>query len=142
MHIAVGSDHGGVSLKALLVEHLQQLGHEVTDLGTHDHGSVDYPEYAHEVAHRVADGRADRGILVCGTGQGMAMSANMVAGVRAAVVSDAFSAKMAMAHNDARVLCLGERVVGAGLAVTLVDTWLATEFEGGRHSRRVSKIEA
>lgn len=142
MHIAVGSDHAGLSLKTQLIQHLTELGHQVDDLGTHDNQSVDYPDYAHDVAKRVADGRADRGLLVCGTGQGMAMAANTVPGVRAAVVADTFSASMAMAHNDARVLCLGERVVGAGVAKACLDAWLATEFEGGRHARRVGKIDA
>lgn len=142
MRIAIGSDHAGLSLKTQLVEHLKRLGHEVVDVGTNGPESVDYPDFGKEVAHRVADGRAERGVLVCGTGQGMAMAANKVPGVRAAVVSDTFSARMAAAHNDARVLCMGERVVGVGLAQDLVDAWLATDFEGGRHARRVGKIES
>jgi ribose 5-phosphate isomerase B len=141
MQIAIGSDHAGLTLKAALKEHLGALGHEVSDLGTHDGSSVDYPDFAHAVATAVVGGAAERGILVCGTGQGMAMAANKVPGVRAAVVSDTFSAEMVSRHNDARVLCLGERVVGPGLALSLVDAWLGAAFEGGRHQRRVSKIE-
>ncbi len=140
MRIAVGSDHAGLHLKSALADHLRQLGHEVEDLGAHDDQSVDYPDFGKAVALRVAAGEAERGVLVCGTGQGMAMTANKVPSIRAAVVSDVFSARMAMAHNDARVLCLGERVVGPGLALALVEAWLATSFEGGRHARRVGKI--
>lgn len=141
MRIAVGSDHAGRSLKDQVAEHLRQLGHEVDDLGTHGSESVDYPDFGRQVALAVAQERAERGVLVCGTGQGMAMTANKVPGIRAAVVADALSAQMAMAHNDARVLCLGERVVGPGLALVLVDAWLGASFEGGRHARRVGKIE-
>lgn len=142
MKIAVGSDHAGLALKAAVTRHLREQGHEVEDLGTHGDDSVDYPDFARAVAERVAGGQADRGVLICGTGQGMAITANKVPGVRAAVVSDPFSARMAMAHNDARVLCLGQRVVGEGLALDLLDAWLAARFEGGRHGRRVGKIEA
>lgn len=141
MRIALGNDHGGTELKAAIAAHLRELGHEVDDLGTNGSESVDYPDYAKLVAGRVVEGQADRGILVCGTGQGMAMAANKVAGVRAAVVSDVFSSRMASAHNDAKVLCLGQRVVGPGLALACVDAWLETAFEGGRHARRVGKIE-
>ena len=140
MKIAIGCDHGGVDLKDTIAASLLTSGHQVVDLGTHDTTSVDYPDYAVQVAGMVADGDADRGVLVCGTGQGMAMSANKVSGVRAAVVSDTFSASMAMAHNDARVLCLGARVVGPSLALACLNSWLSTEFEGGRHQRRVGKI--
>lgn len=140
MKVAVGCDHGGVELKDTLVARLLQSGHDVSDLGTHDGASVDYPDYALRVASLIRQGEADRGVLVCGTGQGMAISANKVPGVRAAVVSDTFSATMAMAHNDARVLCLGARVVGPSLALACLDAWLSTEFEGGRHGRRVNKI--
>lgn len=142
MKIAVGSDHGGLSLKKIVAAHLLAHDHDVVDVGTHESASCDYPDFAHQVARMVVDGEVDRGILVCGTGQGMAMTANKVAGVRAAVVSDTFSARMAMAHNDAKVLCLGERVVGHGLALACVDAWMATTFEGGRHARRVDKMEA
>lgn len=142
MRIALGSDHAGLELKAALIEHLRAAGHELVDHGAYEDRSVDYPDFAQVVGRAVATGEADRGLLVCGTGQGMAIAANKIPGVRAAVVSDTFSARMAMAHNDARVLCLGQRVVGPGLALDIVDAWLATEFEGGRHARRVGKIEA
>ena len=141
MRVIIGADHGGVELKAAIGEHLRGRGHEVVDVGTHGSASVDYPDIGKEVASSVAGGDYERGILVCGTGQGMAMTANKVSGVRAAVVSDVFSAQMAMEHNDARVLCLGQRVLGPGLALHLVDVWMTSAFEGGRHSRRVGKIE-
>ena len=111
-------------------------------MGTHDSASIDYPDYAEVVARRVAAGQAERGVLVCGTGIGMSIAANKVDGVRAAVVSETFSAQMAMEHNDARVLCLGERVTGPSLAETCVAAWLQASFAGGRHERRVGKITA
>jgi ribose 5-phosphate isomerase B len=141
MRLAIASDHGGLNLKAAIATHLLGRGFAVEDLGTDGTDSVDYPDYAHELCRRLLAGEFDRGILVCGTGQGMAMSANRHPGLRAAVVSDVFSAQMATLHNDARVLCLGERVVGPGLGVTLVDAWLDASFEGGRHARRVGKID-
>ena len=142
MRIAVGADHGGFRLKDQVAAWLVTAGHGVTDVGVHDETSVDYPDVAHEAVALLASGEVERVVLVCGTGQGMAMSANKIAGVRAAVVADVFSAKMASAHNDARVLCLGERVLGVGLALECVAAWLGTEFEGGRHARRISKLEA
>lgn len=141
MRIAVGSDHAGFALKEKVAAHLRQRGHDVVDRGTTSTASVDYPDYAAAVARDVASGDVERGVVVCGTGQGSAMAANKVKGVRAAVVGDTFSAVMAMAHNDARVLCLGERVTGAGLALACVDAWLETAFEGGRHAQRVAKID-
>jgi ribose 5-phosphate isomerase B len=141
MRIVIGSDHAGLRLKATVVQHLRAAGHEVDDVGAHTTDSVDYPDFAKRVASGVAGGAAERGVLVCGTGQGMAMTANKVSGVRASVVADVFSARGTRAHNDANVLCLGERVVGAGLALEIVDAWMGTEFEGGRHARRVGKIE-
>ncbi len=141
MKIAIASDHAGIDFKALLGEYLVSMGHELVDLGPQTRESVDYPDFGKKVARGVAAGDYERGVLVCGTGQGMAMTANKVPGVRAAVVQDVFSARMAMLHNDARVLCLGERVVGPGLAKTLVEAWLESSFEGGRHARRVGKIE-
>jgi ribose 5-phosphate isomerase B len=140
MRIAVGSDHAGLDLKNVVAQHLRSKGHEVADLGTHDAASTDYPDWAKKVATAVVGGEAERGVLVCGTGQGMAIAANKVAGCRAACVGDTFSARAVMAHNDAHVLCLGQRVVGPGLALELVDAWLATAFEGGRHTARVAKI--
>lgn len=141
MRISLGSDHGGIHLKSTLAAHLVAQGHDVLDVGTHDEASCDYPDFATAVVRHVLEGEAERGILVCGTGQGMAMTANKFSGVRAAVVADTFSARMAAAHNDARILCLGERVVGPGLAIDCVEAWLATGFEGGRHARRVGKLE-
>ncbi len=141
MKIAMGADHGGVALKAELAARLVDQGHEVIDLGTHGPDGVDYPDYAHAVADLVVSGGADRGILVCGTGQGMAMAANKVPGVRAGVVSDTFSATMIAEHNDAKILCLGARVVGPGLAAAIVDSYMGASFAGGRHARRVGKIE-
>jgi ribose 5-phosphate isomerase B len=140
MRIVVGSDHAGLELKAVITEHLRGHGHEVADLGTHDRSSVDYPDFARLVAAAVVSGEAERGVLVCGTGQGMAIAANKVPGCRAACVSDTFSARMVAQHNDVRVLCVGQRVVGAGVALELVDAWLGATFEGGRHAARVAKI--
>jgi ribose 5-phosphate isomerase B len=142
MKIAIGSDHAGLELKAELAELMRERGIEVEDVGPIERASVDYPDFAREVAARVADGRAALGVLVCGTGQGMAMAANKVAGVRAAVVADPFSARMTREHNDCNVLCMGQRVVGGGLARTCLEAWLDASFEGGRHARRVGKISA
>ena len=138
--IFVGSDHAGFALKVDLVPALESMGYEVEDIGTRDTESVDYPDFAHEVARKVASG-AGLGILICGTGVGMAMAANRHPGVRAAVVSDTFSARMTRKHNDANVLCLGARVVGPGLAEDIVRAFLDAEYEGGRHARRVDKID-
>jgi ribose 5-phosphate isomerase B len=142
MRIAVGADHGGVDLKNELVVHLMSNDIDIVDVGTHDHTSVDYPDFASEVAALVLSGEADAGVLVCGTGQGMAMTANGIPGIRAAVVSDVFSAQMARAHNNAQILCLGARVVGPGLALACLDAWLYAEYEGGRHQRRLDKMAA
>jgi len=141
MKIAIGSDHAGLSLKLEVVSHLQAAGHAVADQGTDTPNSCDYPDFAKAVAHAVGDGEAELGILVCGTGQGMAMTANRVDGIRAAVVSDTFTARGTRAHNNANVLCMGQRVIGSGVALEIVDAFLSTEFEGGRHARRVGKIE-
>jgi ribose 5-phosphate isomerase B len=140
MKLVIASDHGGLELKAAIVEHLRPT-QDVRDMGPHDASSVDYPDFAHALSESILAGEADKGILVCGTGQGMAIAANKHPGIRAAVVSDVFSARMASLHNDANVLCLGQRVLGQGLALELVDAWLAAEFEGGRHARRVGKID-
>ena len=143
MKIAIGCDHAALTLKNAVREHLQELGHEVRDFGIYEAGEkCDYPEKAAEVARFVRDGGAERGILVCGTGVGMAIAANKVRGIRACCCSDSFSARMARAHNDANILTFGERVVGQGLALELVDAFLTTEFEGGRHQRRVDLITA
>ena len=142
MHIVTGSDHAGFELRQSLIAHLEALGHTVTDKGTLKKERCDYPDYAASVAGSVAGGEADCGLLVCGTGIGMAMSANKVAGIRAAVVSDVFSARATREHNDANILCLGERVVGVGLAQDILTAWLSAEFEGGRHQARIDKMMA
>ncbi len=139
--IVIASDHAGVEVKAAIVDRLRSAGHAVDDLGPASTQSVDYPDFAHRVAARVADGTATCGLLICGTGLGMSMSANRHHGVRAAVCHDAFTAEMARRHNDANVLCVGARVLGMGVIEQVVDVFLATDFEGGRHQRRVAKIE-
>lgn len=141
MRIAIGADHGGVDLKIAIRQHLESAGHDVQDFGAYSHESTDYPDYARAVAEVVARGQFDRGILICGTGQGMAITANKVRGIRAAVCLDTYSARMSREHNNANVLCLGGRVVGPGLALDIVDIWLRTEFsDSPRHQRRVDKI--
>jgi len=139
--IVIASDHAGVDLKADLVSWLGERGEPCTDLGPSDASSVDYPDYAHRVAREVADGSADRGILICGTGIGMSMAANRHPGVRAALCHDAFTAEMARRHNDANVLCMGGRVLGIGVVIQIVEFFLDTGFDGDRHQRRVEKIE-
>ena len=142
MRIAIGSDHAGFALKQVVASHLNDLGFDVVDLGTPVAERCDYPDFAAAVGREVASGAAALGVLVCGTGVGMSMAANKVPGVRAAVVSDTFSAHATRQHNDCNVLCLGERVVGTGLACDLIDAWLGARFEGGRHADRVAKIDA
>jgi ribose 5-phosphate isomerase B len=139
MRIAVGADHGGYELKTKIVRFLQGLGHIVEDTGCHSLESVDYPDYADRVASLVAGGTCERGILVCGTGIGMALSANRNRKIRAANCHDDYTAKMSREHNDANVLCLGARVIGEGVALDLVKVWLATAFAGGRHQQRIAK---
>ena len=138
--IVAASDHAGLSLRDQAVEEARQRGFEVDDLGPFSPDSVDYPDYAGKVAREVAAGRARFGILVCGTGVGMSISANKVRGVRAALCHSEYQARMARAHNDANVLCLGERVIGSALARAIVAAFLTQPFEGGRHQRRVEKI--
>lgn len=138
--LVVASDHAGVELKRQLARVAQELGFEVKDLGVDSTDSVDYPDYAHRVAAEVAAGGAV-GLLVCGTGLGMAMAANRHPGVRAAVCGDVSSAEMTRRHNDANVLCIGARMTGPGLAADVLKTFLSTDFDGGRHERRVRKIE-
>ena len=141
MKIVIGCDHAALTLKDAVKAHLLELGHEVKDFGIYQAGEkCDYPEKAAEVARYLRDGNAERGILICGTGVGMAIAANKVKGIRACCCSDTFSARMTRAHNDANILTFGERVVGQGLAMELVDAFLTTEFEGGRHQRRVDLI--
>ncbi|MDF1566203.1 MAG: ribose 5-phosphate isomerase B [Deltaproteobacteria bacterium] len=142
LHIAVASDHAGLSLKLSLVAHLRAAGHGISDFGTDSTESVDYPDHGAEAARAVASGKCDLGLLVCGTGIGMSMVANKIDGVRAALCHTEWEARATRAHNDANVLCLGERVVGPGLAEAILDAFLNTPFEGGRHERRVAKISA
>jgi ribose 5-phosphate isomerase B len=140
MRIAIGSDHRGWQVKARLVKMLQDAGHEIFDLGTNSADSVDYPDIASAVSSRVSAGDVERGILICGTGIGMSISANKFSGVRAATCQDAFVAEMSRRHNDVNVLCLGGDLLGERLVDDLVGIWLKTEFEGGRHGRRIDKI--
>lgn len=141
MRIAVGSDHAGYDLKSTLAEHVASSGHLVEDLGTDSAGiAVDYPEFGLAVGRAVADGRVDRGICVCGTGIGISIAANKVDGVRAALVHDVTTAGLARRHNDANVICLGGRTTGVAEAIEAVDTFFSTEFEGGRHQRRLEEI--
>ncbi|MEG6569991.1 ribose 5-phosphate isomerase B [Thermoanaerobacterium thermosaccharolyticum] len=138
--IAIGSDHGGYELKKAIKKHLDEKGIEYKDFGTFSEESVDYPDFALKVAEAVASGQFEKGILLCGTGVGISIAANKVPGIRAANVSDAFSARYSKEHNNANVLCMGGRVVGPGLAAILVDEWLNAEFQGGRHQKRLDKI--
>jgi ribose 5-phosphate isomerase B len=138
--IAIGSDHAGFELKLHLVKLLAAGGHEVTDVGNHSLEAVDYPIYCAEVGRQVRDGHADLGIVVGGSGQGEQLAANKVRGVRAALCNDLYTARFARAHNDANVLSMGARVVGVGLAEEILATFLATDFEGGRHARRVAML--
>ncbi len=138
MKIAIGSDHGGFLLKSEIITLLQELGHEVGDHGTHSQDSVDYPDFAQLVCAEVMAGKSNRGILVCGTGIGMSMVANRNENIRAALCHEPFAARMSREHNDANVLCLGERVLGVGLALDIVRTWINSDFAGGRHLRRIS----
>lgn len=142
VRIAIGSDHAGYHLKEIIKSRLLESGTEVDDLGTTSDASVDYPDYAAAVAERVASGASDRGILVCGTGIGMAMAANKVHGIRAASATDLESARLGRKHNDANVLALGARITSTDLALELVQTFLDTPFAGGRHQRRVDKVMA
>lgn len=139
--VVIASDHAGYRLKLELVRALEQWGYSVEDLGTHDEASTDYPDFAHDLCAAVVDGRYSHGVLVCGTGLGMSMAANRHAGVRAAVCTDSYAARVTRNHNDANVLCLGSRIVGPGVAEDILKTFLESEFEGGRHARRVGKIE-
>ena len=138
--LAIGCDHGGFEHKCAIVKFLKEQGYEVKDFGTDSNASVDYADYAKAVALSVKSGESEKGILICGTGIGMSLAANKVKGIRAAVCGDYFSAKFTRAHNDSNILCLGQRVVGEGLAIELVKIFLATEFEGGRHATRIAKI--
>lgn len=138
--VLIGSDHGGFNLKNEIITHLQERGIEVQDFGCYTEEPCDYPVVAKAVSKAVLANEG-KGILVCGTGIGMSIAANKYKGIRASLCSDTFSARMTRMHNNSNILCLGERVVGKGLAVDIVDTWLKTDFEGGRHSRRVDMLE-
>lgn len=141
--IYIGSDHGGYTLKLEIIEHLRERGFEVTDIGCDSEASCDYPIYAKKVTDAIIDGSADKGILVCGTGIGMSMAANKVSGIRAALCHDVFSAQATREHNNANILCLGARVVGPGLALMIVDTFLDTAFSNDeRHVRRLKLYDA
>ena len=137
MKIAIGCDHGGISLKDEIVPLLQELGHTVDDKGCFSTESVDYPDFAKVVCSQVQKGGCERGILICGTGVGMSMVANRFEGIRAALGNELFTARMSREHNDANVLCLGARVIGPGLAGEIVRAWVSTEFAGGRHQRLI-----
>lgn len=141
LRIAIGSDHGGYEYKEQIVGHLKKKGYECVDVGTYSTDSCDYPVIARAVTTKITTGEADRGILVCGTGIGMSIVANKVRGIRAALCGDTFSARASRAHNNSNVLCLGERVIGINLAMDIVDIWLESKFEGGRHQRRVDMME-
>ncbi|MFZ5649207.1 MAG: ribose 5-phosphate isomerase B [Bacillota bacterium] len=140
MRLAVASDHGGFRLKAEVIKYFEESGIEHKDFGTHSEESVDYPDFAQAVAESVASGQFDLGIVCCGTGIGVSMTANKVPGVRAALCHDTYSARMAREHNDANVLTMGQRVIGPGLALEIVKAFLEGRFQGGRHSGRVAKM--
>lgn len=142
LKIALACDHGGLDLKAEIIQFLQDNHYEFKDLGTYDSEAVDYPDYALPVAEAVRSGEYDRGILFCGTGIGISIAANKVPGIRAALCGDTFSARASREHNDANILALGGRILGPGLAREIVQTWLEAEFAGGRHTRRLNKIRA
>lgn len=140
--IAAASDHAGFELKNALVDHLRSSGHDVDDLGTHSSDRVDYPDYGAAVGRAVASGDAELGLCVCGSGIGISMAANKIAGIRAAVVHDVTSARLARQHNDANVVCVGERLIGPEVARDCIDAFVTASFEGGRHEARVAKIDA
>ncbi|MDD7183547.1 ribose 5-phosphate isomerase B [Peptostreptococcus porci] len=140
MKIALACDHGGLNLKNAIKNHLEKKGYEVLDFGTDTTDSVDYPDFAYKAAKSVVDKESECGILVCGTGIGIGIAANKVKGIRCATLGDTFSARMTKAHNDANMIALGERVTGIGLGLDIVDAYLNSSFEGGRHQSRVDKI--
>lgn len=140
--VALGSDHAGYVLKEAIAAHLHACGHTVVDVGTHSTDRVDYPDYGEAVGRAVVGGDAEMGIAVCGSGIGIGIAANKVPGARAATVHDATSAHLAREHNDANIICLGERLIGPAVALEAVDAWLGATFEGGRHTGRVAKIDA
>lgn len=140
MRVAIASDHAAVELKQVLADHLRAAGHEVDDLGPHDNASVDYPDYGYRLGQAIADGRAERGIALCGSGIGISIAVNRNAACRCALVSEPLSARLAREHNDANVLAMGARLIGADMAKACVDAFLATAFAGDRHIRRVEKL--
>ena len=143
MKIAIGCDHGALGLKEKIVAHLNRQGHEVSDFGTYSADSCDYPDFAAAAARAVADGRCERGIVLCTTGIGVSISANKIDGIRCALLSDSWTAKMTRLHNDTNMMAMGAGVVGENLALEMVDTWLNTEFSGeARHQRRIDKLMA
>lgn len=142
MKIAIASDHGGYDYKQELIPYIESLGHQVLDLGCHGPASVDYPDYGISCAQAVARGEADRGVVICGTGIGISISANKVPGIRCALCTDPVMARLTREHNDANMLAMGAGIVGPMAAERIVDTFLSTEFEGGRHARRVGLITA
>ncbi len=142
MKIAIGSDHGGFELKETVKPLLKGLGHEVKDVGCYSLDSVDYPQEAKKVVSLIKEGKAERGILICGTGIGMSIAANRTPGIRATLCHELFTAEMSRRHNDSNVLCMGGRVIGPGLALEMVKVWLSTPFEGGRHTRRLCQIDS
>lgn len=141
MKIAIGSDHAGYPLKEHVKRYLEEKGHEVEDLGTHGTESVDYPDYGRAVGEHVAAKKADYGVVVCGSGIGISIAANKVPGIRCALVSEPLSAELSRRHNDANVISMGARLIGNDMAERLVDVFLSTEFEGGRHCGRVEKLD-
>ncbi|WP_297455178.1 ribose 5-phosphate isomerase B [Persephonella sp.] len=141
MKVAIGSDHAGFDYKEIVKKHLEEKGFEVIDKGTYSKESVDYPIFGEAVAQAVASGEADRGIVICGTGIGISISANKVKGIRAALCTNEYMARMARKHNDANILAFGARVLGIDVALGIVDVFFETEFEGGRHERRVNEIK-
>ncbi|HHW30894.1 MAG TPA: ribose 5-phosphate isomerase B [Clostridiaceae bacterium] len=141
--IAIGSDHAGYRLKTEIIKYLKENNYEVKDFGTNDDCcSVDYPDFGEMVAKAVSSGECEKGIIICGTGIGISITANKVPGIRAALCTDTYMAKMSREHNDANILALGERVIGVGVALDIVEAWLKTEFQGGRHQRRIDKMTA
>lgn len=140
MKYVIGNDHGGIDLVDTVEEKLKDLGHEVVKVGTFTKDSVDYPDFAEKACQKVVDGQADFAILICGTGVGMSLAANKIKGIRAACVSETYSAKMSRAHNNANCLCIGARVIGSEVCKEIIEAFAKTDFEGGRHENRVNKI--